>query len=590
MLSDTLKKQISLLPDKPGVYLMKDKDDKIIYIGKAKLLSRRVSQYFLRPQSGKVAAMVSHVDHFETIVLKTDKEAFILEQNLIQTHYPRYNIMLMDDSHYPYIALKKGNDPYLKIARSAKEKGYFYFGPFPGGSHAKEVLNLLNYIYPTRKCRVIPSKPCLYYSLGQCLGPCINKIDEEVTKSLYDKIKLFLGGDTSEEKVKLKKKMEEAIEDLNFELAEECKKTLDAIDHVTAKQNVELAMEDSDFDVVSFAEREAYMAIAILTYRGGVLLGKNVHVVARFDAIEEQVLDLLEQYYASHDAPKVIVGRIDSIKELENELDSVKVIIPKEGRYLDMVHLSELNARSELDSHFASARLHDDDLALLEELKTLLKMEKTPYRIELFDNSHFNGDSPVAGMVCYINGEPAKKMYRRYHLEKKDAGDDYHSMVEVVSRRYSRLKEEGSSYPELILTDGGITQVHATLEALAKVEVSIPVFGLYKNDKHQTEGLIDKDGSTYPLERKGRLFFLLMRMQDEVHRYAIAFHKEARGKKMVKSILDDISGLGEKRKELLRTHYPTLEEMMMASREELSQILPKEVADHVYSKLHKEGE
>ena len=585
MLSETLRKQIDLLPDKPGVYLMKDKDDKIIYIGKAKSLTRRVSQYFLRPQSGKVAAMVSHVDHFDTVILKSDKEAFILEQNLIQTHYPRYNIMLMDDSHYPYIALKKGNDPYLKIARNSKEKGYFFFGPFPASSYAKEVLRLLNTIYPTRKCRNIPKKPCLYYSLGQCLAPCVNKLDPEVTSSLYNKIKAFLGGDTAEEKAKLRAKIEEAAENLNFELADELKKTLLAIDHVTAKQTVELPGYSSDFDVVSFAEREGYMALAILTYRGGILLGKSVHVLPRFDEIDAQVLDLLEQYYASHEYPKEIVGRVESIKDLESELDGVKVIIPKEGRYLDMIHLSELNARSELDAHFASARLHDDNLALLEELSSLLGIS-VPYRIELFDNSHWNGDNPVAGMVCYINGEKAKKMYRKYHLREEDAGDDYHSMVEIVTRRYSRIKEEGGEYPDLILTDGGLPQVHATLEALDSLEIQIPVFGLYKNDKHQTEGLIDKDGNTYPLDRKSPLFFFLMRMQDEVHRYAISFHTLSRSKSMTKSILDDIPGLGDKRKALLRSHYPSLEEMLSASVDELSQLLPGEVADAVYAKLH----
>ena len=588
MISEKLKTLIDNLPHRPGVYQMKDKDDKIIYIGKAKDLYKRVSQYFLRPQTGKVAAMVSHVDHFSTILLSSDKEAFILEQNLIQTYYPRYNILLMDDSHYPYIALKKGKDPYLKIARNSKDRGYFYFGPFPGGSEAKETLRLLNTIYPTRKCRNIPNKPCLYYSLGTCLAPCINKIKEEQLEELYNDIKSFLGGDTSKEKNAIKEKMEKAAEDLNFELAEEYRKTLKAIDYVTSRQNVETPMGKEDYDIVAFAEREGYRSLCVLTYRKGVLLGKNVHVVPSFGDIPDQILDLMEQYYSTHEAPRVLVSRLPSLTALSEEIEGLKeVLIPKEGKFVEMVNLSELNARNELDSHFMSARLDDDKLALLEELGDLLHID-TPYRIELFDNSHLQGSNPVAGMVCYINGEKAKKMYRKYHLKEEDAGDDYHSMVEVVTRRYKRLKEENEEFPSLILTDGGLPQVHATLEALSNLEITIPVYGLFKNDRHQTNGLIDKDGNTYPLERNSKLFFFLMRMQDEVHRYAISFHKQRRSASLTASILDGIEGLGDKRKALLREHYLTLDSLLNATEEELNQLLPSEVSARLYAKLHEE--
>ena len=584
-LSQKLKTAIDLLPHKPGVYQMKDAEDTIIYIGKAKDLYKRVSQYFLRPQEGKVAAMVSHVDHFEIIVLHSDKEAFILEQNLIQTHYPRYNILLMDDSHYPYIALKRGNDPYLKIARNSNDKHYFYFGPFPGSSQAREAIRLLNSIYPTRKCMHVPAKPCLYYSLGNCLAPCIHTLKEEDTLSLYNDIKRFLGGDTSKEKALLKEKIGKACEELNFELAEEYKKTLEAIDYATAKQHVEMPMENGDFDVVAFVEREGYRSIAVLTYRGGILLGKNVHVVPSFGEASEQALDLMEQYYSNHEPPKEVVSRLASLEELTAEIDGLSFLLPKEGRYLEMVNLAELNARNELDSHFASARLHDDNQSLLEELGKLLNI-KTPYRIELFDNSHLQGSDPVAGMVVYINGEKAKKFYRKYHLKEEDAGDDYHSMVEVVTRRYGRIKEEGGAFPDLLLTDGGIAQVHACKEALSSLEVDFPVFGLYKNDKHQTEGLIDENGATYPIKRSSKLFFLLMRMQDEVHRYAISFHKQMRSSSLTKSILDDIDGLGEKRKAMLRSHYDTLDALLNASIEELSQLLPQNVAEALFNKLH----
>lgn len=586
VLSEKIKALIALLPDKPGVYQMKDADDRIIYIGKAKNLKRRVSQYFLRPQSGKVAAMVSHVDHFDFIIVGSDKEAFILEMNLIQTHYPRYNIMLMDDSHYPYIALKRHGDPMLKIARNTKDPNYFYFGPFPAASSATETINLLNKIYPTRKCRHIPNKPCLYYSLGQCLAPCIKPLEREQADKLYADIKKFLNGDTSEAVASLKKKMADASERMDFETAAEYKRSIDALDHIVSRQSVEIASSIKDGDVFAFSTRDGYLCLAILTYRRGMLLGKATHVVNSFLEPEEQAIDLIGQYYQNHELPPVIVGRIPGLKEeIESIYDDVEVIVPEEGRLSDVISIASLNARQGLDAHFLTARLEDDNAALLDELGSLLHIP-TPYRIELFDNSHLQGSSPVGAMVCYVNGVPAKKMYRKFNLPEEVAGDDYHSMVHVTHRRYARLKEEGQFYPDLILTDGGLAQVHATLEGLTKAEVDIPVFGLFKNDKHQTSGLIDKDGNTYELDRKSPLFFLLMRMQDEVHRYAITFHKQKRSKAMTNSLFDGIPGLGDKRREKLVSTYPSIDALMGASVAELSQIVPEESAKALYARLH----
>lgn len=586
MLSEKLTRLIALLPDKPGVYQMKDASDTIIYIGKAKNLKKRVSQYFLRPQEGKVAAMVSHVDHFDFIIVSSEKEAFILEMNMIQTHYPRYNIMLMDDSHYPYLALKRHGDPLLKIARNTKDPKYFYFGPFPNASSCYQMIDLLNKIYPTRKCKNIPSKACIYYSMGQCLGPCIHAIPKEKFDSLYSDIKRFLGGDTSEAKNMLKERMNEAVERLDFESASEYKKSLDAIDYVTDKQNVEIAGDTTSRDVIAYAEREGYRSLAILTYRRGLLLGKNTHVVASFGSAEEQIPELLLQYYSNHETPKELVARLPSVKEEIEPVFDIEVVVPKEGRLSDMVAMADLNARQSLDAHFMTARLEDDSLALLESLGEILHIP-TPFRIELFDNSHLQGSSPVGAMVCYINGAPAKKMYRKFHLREEDAGDDYHSMVEVISRRYGRLKEEGLSYPDLILTDGGLAQVHAAKEGLQKAGVDgIPVYGLFKNNKHQTEGLIDGDGNRYPLDSKSPLFFFLMRMQDEVHRFAISFHRQQRSKSMKNDLFDGVEGIGDKRKEVLRRHYPTIDSLLAASVEELAQLIPLESAKILFEKLH----
>ena len=421
--------------------------------------------------------------------------------------------------------------------------------------------------------------------MGQCLAPCIHELDPEETNRLYFDIKKFLGGDNSEVKADLKRRMAEASERLDFETAAEYKKTLDALEYTAAKQTVELTADATPRDVFAFAEREGYRSLAILTYRRGMLLGKTSHVVASFGEIEEQMADLILQYYQNHDLPKEVVARLDGLKDELESVYEVEVLSPKEGRLLEMIHIAELNARQSLDAHFMTARLEDDNLSLLEELGRLLSLP-TPYRIELFDNSHLQGSSPVGAMVCFINGSPAKKMYRKFHLAEEDAGDDYHSMVEITSRRYGRLKEEGLEYPDLILTDGGLPQVHATLQGLAKVGVEIPVYGLFKNDKHQTEGLIDKDGNTFAIDAKSPLFFLLMRMQDEVHRFAISFHRQQRSKAMAASVFDGVPGLGEKRREMLRKHYPTLEALLNAPLSELSQIIPEDSAKALHEKLH----
>ena len=583
-LSKKLKTQISLLPTKPGVYLMKDASDKIIYVGKAKNLKNRVSQYFLRPQSGKVFAMVTHVDHFDFIIVHSEKEAFILEMNLIQTHYPRYNIMLMDDSHYPYIALRR-KDAFLKIARRADDKKYYYFGPFPNSSDAYKTIDLINSLYPTRKCKTLGKKICLYYHLGQCLGPCEKDIPEETYKGLYESIKSLLEGNIEPIKKELKEKMLKASEELRFEDAALYKSSIDSLERTVAKQSVEASTDKTNRDVFAYATRDSYLGLSILTIRGGRLLGKKNIVVQSFGEPHEQATELIEGYYQNNDLPSEIVCNISGFAEDFLPIyPDTKIVSPKEGRLYELLDMASLNARQGLDAHFMSARLEDDNEALLEELGDILHI-KTPFRIELFDNSHLQGSSPVGAMVCYINGEPAKGMYRKFHLDEENAGDDYHSMVEVVTRRYKRLKEENLSYPDLILTDGGLTQVHATLEALNSIEVDIPVYGLYKNDKHQTEGIIDKDGNTYPLSATSPLFFLLMRMQDEVHRFAISFHKKERSKKMKQSVFDDVKGLGEKRKEILRKNYPTIDSLKNASLSELEQLLPHEVAISLLEKL-----
>ncbi len=582
-MTEKVKTCIANLKHLPGVYLMHDKDDNIIYVGKAKDLFKRVSQYFLRPQSGKVFKMVQNVDYFETIITANEKEALVLEMNLIQKYYPRYNILLKDGSHYPYIALKKKGDPILQIKRNDKDKNYDYFGPFPNSGAAFQTISLLNKVFPIRKCQTLPSTTCLYYHLGQCLGPCVNKIDDATFEQMREDIKSFMRGNNQKQKAEIKEKMLKASENLEFETANEYKKILDAIEHINVQQNVENS-DKKDRDIFAFSSRQGYLALAVLSYRKGLLLGKQVFTVEEFGDNEEQVADLILQFYQKYPTPSEVVINNKTIINLLNDLLDASVVEMTKGKVHELVINAKENADNALDEYFLSARLDSNKLEMLEELGNIIDIP-TPLHIELFDNSHIQGAFPVGAMVAFINGEPAKKLYRRFLINHEESRDDLASMKEVVYRHYKRLVDEEKKLPDLLLVDGGLNQINAAALALLEAGANVPLFGLYKNDKHQTSGLIDGSGKTYELNNKN-LFFMLTRMQDEVHRFAIAFHKEKRNKGMKVSILDDIPGLGEKRKEMLLRAYQDLNALKNASIEEFSQILPPEVARALYNKLH----
>ena len=582
-MTEKIKVLIENLKHSPGVYLMHDKNDTVIYVGKAKDLYKRVSQYFLRPQSGKVFKMVQNVDYFETIIVQNEKEALVLEMNLIHQYMPRFNVLLKDGSHYPYIAIKKSGDVMLTIKRNNKDKKYNYFGPYPNSGAAYEVVDLINRIFPTRKCNTLPSSPCLYYHLGQCLAPCINKIEEEVYVEMRNNIKDFLKGNNQSYIREIKNKMIEASNSQNYEMAKEYKKILDSINHINLSQSVETT-DKIDRDIFAYSSREGYLALAFLIYRKGQLLGKEAHIVEKFGDEEEQVSELITQLYTRLPEPKeVVINSSKIVEELSSFLTSDVVSVTR-GKIYDLLLSAKANADNALDEYFLSSKLDTDKIALLNELGEMLGIE-TPYHIELFDNSHLQGSSPVGAMVAYVNGEPKKDLYRRFKIEHEESRDDFASMVEVITRHYLRSKNENRKYPDLILVDGGLPQVHAATEALEKIEVNIPVYGLYKNDKHSTSGIIDINGKEYPIENK-KLFFLLTRMQDEVHRFAISFHREKRNKAMTVSIFDDIKGLGNKRKELLLKSYPDIVALKQASLEELSQLIPPLVAEELYNKIH----
>ena len=582
-MNEKLLNEIKLLPNKPGCYLMHDFDNNIIYVGKAKNLKNRVSQYFNRPHTGKTAAMVSHVDHFEIIITRTEKEAFILESNLIQKHLPRYNILLKDDKHYPYIAIHRVKDPYISIARNLKDKKCDYFGPFPESSNAYEMINILNNFYPLRKCHQVPKSPCLYYHLGKCLAPCINKINDEQYKIVIDEIKQFLRGDNKKIVQDVKDKIKESSEKLDFETAEEYKKILDSLNHINDKQDVELISKD-DIDVFGYFIRDGYISLAILIIRKGILIAKKNYVYELIGGIEEFIPEIIFQYYQHNLIPKGIIVGNREIKESLESIFQISVNNPTKGKLFDLINVAQINAKEGLDEHFMSARLDDDKLQILEDLGKLLNI-KTPYRIELFDNSHLQGTNAIGAMVCFINGEPNKKMYRKFNIESDNKKDDLSSMKEVLTRRYTRIKEEDQKYPDLILLDGGLEQIEAAKEVIQNLELNISLAGLAKNEKHRTNSLINSNGDVIDLSKNKPLFFMLTRMQDEVHRYAISTHRNKRNKSMFASIFDNIPGLGEKRIELLVKTYPTISELKNASLIELEQIIPKESANALYNKL-----
>lgn len=579
-----LTEKINLLPDKPGSYQMKDKDNNIIYVGKAKSLLKRVKQYFTRPQQGKVMRMVLEINDFDIIETHSEKEALLLEISLIHKYHPKYNIMLMDDKMYPYIALKKEGDPFLKIARSDKEKGYYFFGPYPNSSSAYKTIDLLNKVFSLRKCKNIPSKPCLYYHLGQCLAPCINKIDDENLSKLRNSIIQFLKGDTSTIKNELTSKMKLYSSKLEFEKANETKKIIDDINNTTSSQKI-IFEDHIDRDIIAYSLREGYICIVFLLYRKGILLGKKSYVEELDGEVFETVENLIMQFYSKNNVPKeLIVPDKDLIEIISSSLNT-KCHFPERGIKKDLLTLAISNSKQMLDEHFQTAQLEDDTLLLLEQLQKKLGMKNTPLDIELYDNSHTSGYDCVGAMVKFINGKKSKENYRKFKIKQENKQDDLASMKEVLTRRFTRLKEENSKFPDLIIVDGGFNQCEVALSV--KFEMNAPVFiaGLEKNDKHETDSLINAEtGEIIPLEKGSPLFFLLMRMQDEVHRYAITYHRNKREKSKYKTIYDDIKGIGEKRKMKLLELFPTIESLENVREEELLQIINKESIDELFRK------
>ena len=577
-----IEDKLAILPALPGCYLMKNKQGEIIYVGKAKKLKNRVRQYFHGAHDFKTTRLVANIDDFEYIVCGSEKEALLLEINLIKKHTPQYNIMFMDDKTYPYLKLTKEKAPLLRVVRNTKDKKATYFGPFPDSSAAYDTQKLLNRIYPLRKCNRLPKKECLYYHMGQCLAPCVNVIDEQVYADMAQGIRKFLRGDVKGIVERLKAEMKEASEALQFEKAQEKLSLIQAIEHVTARQQIDFK-DHKDRDVFGYHVDKGYISIQGFFMRGGKLIERTLSITPLYEDAMEAFQSFVLQYYTNNPLPQeILLPKEYDVEHLVQILDT-KIVQPIRGDKLKLVEMVLANAKNSHEQKFEliSRKDHRREEGM-QQLCQLLGKEI--HRIELFDNSHISGAYNVSGMVVYKDGEPSKQDYRTYRLQEYRS--DLDSMKEVIYRRYVRLLKERGKFPDLLIVDGGWLQIEAAKEIIDALEVSITVCGLAKDDNHRTSNLMDSEGRVLTVSKESSLFFLLTQMQDEVHRFAISYHRRLRGKGMTKSILDEVEGIGNVRKKKIWNHFKSLKRLKQASVEEIAAVVPMQVAQSVYNILH----
>ena len=587
------KEKLAQIPNKPGSYQMRNKDGIIIYVGKAKNLHRRVNSYFNRTQTGKTAKMVSEIADFTYIVTATELESLLLEINLIKQYNPKYNVLLKDDKSYPYIEYIEKPYPKLKVSRYLqirKKDHKKLFGPYPNAYAARRIVNLLNRLYPLKKCDGNPKKVCLYYHIGECLGYCEKNIDQEKLKKMQEDILGFLNGNDKILKDKILEKMDSYSKALNFELALELKKELDYINIVLSKQKITL-QDLTNRDCIGYYFNNGYISVQILFIRNGKIVGGHTDLFPVVSDLEEEMDSYITRFYARHEIPKeILVSEEIASSVLQNYFEN-KLVVPQKGLKKKLVEMATENARINLENELElvlKKEYFTEDAN--EELRKILHLD-TLDRIDLFDNSNLFGDWSVSGMVVFKNGVPAKNEYRKYKISF-DKNDDYGMMREVIYRRYQRALVEKTELPNLIIVDGGVGQIHACKEVLEALNLPIKVCGLKKNDKHRTNDLVDGDTlELIDIQKDSNVFHYLTRMQDEVHRYTITYHRTVRSKGSISSVLDNIPGIGAKRKKELIKTFGSVTKMENASLEELSKILPKEVAIslHDYLKSRKEA-
>ena len=589
-MNNLIKSKLELLPTSPGCYIHKDKNGTIIYVGKAKNLRNRVRSYFRGSHDTKTEALVSEIVDFEFIVTESNIEALLLEINLIKENKPKYNIMLKDDKSYPFIKITNERYPRLIITRQVKKDGGLYFGPYPDVGAANEIKRLLDRIFPFRKCTNPPSKVCFYYHLGQCMAHTVCHKDEAYFKGMAQEVSDFLKGQDDKIIDELRLKMNTAAQNMEFERAAEYRDLIQAIGTLRTKQRV-MAKDLQNRDVFGYYVDKGWMCVQVFFVRQGKLIERDVNLFPYYNDPDEDFLTYVGQFYQekSHLIPNEILIPQDIDEEAVKALVDTKVLKPQRGEKKQLVNLAIKNARVSLEQKFnLLEKSMEKTQGAIENLGKLLQIP-TPVRIESFDNSNIMGTSPVSAMVVFVNGKPSKKDYRKYKIKTVVGPDDYASMREVIRRRYSRVMRDGLTPPDLIVIDGGQGQVNIAKQVIQEeLGLDIPIAGLQKNDKHQTHELLFGDPlQVIELSRTSQEFFLLQRIQDEVHRFAITFHRQLRSKNSFSSQLDGIEGLGPKRKQLLMKHFKSLTKIKEATVDEIVTVgIPRAVAEAVQAKLH----
>ena len=582
-----IKEKLSLVPQLPGCYLMKNIDNVIIYVGKAKKLKNRLSSYFRGKHSGKTAKLVSEIVDFDYIVVNSEIESLVLENNLIKQYDPKYNILLRDDKSYPYIELSNDIVPKLSIVRSInrKKNHNHLYGPYPNVTAARETVNLLNRMYPLRKCNTYNKKPCLYYHINQCLGYCTNKIDIDKINKMKNEIIKFLKGDHSIVSEKITSEMYLESSKMNYEKAKELKELLDYINITLTKQQVEMG-DNKDRDIFGYYEEKGYLSIQVFFIRGSKLVGKHSKIFPLVDEVEESFISYISTFYDKDIIPpsEILVPNNIDTEILSNYLN-LKVLTFEKGNKKKIIDMACNNAKMLLHEKFELIK--KDEAKTIEandELKNILGMSKLD-RIEIFDNSNLFGSFNVSGMVVFIDGKPNKNEYRKYKISV-DKNDDYGTMREVIYRRYFRVLKDNLDRPDLIIVDGAKGQMNIAREVLSSLNLDIPVIGLKKDDKHATNKLLAHEPIIeIDIDKNSNLFHYLERMQDEVHNFTINYHKQLRSKGSLESVLSNIDGIGDKRRLMLMKKYRSVSKMKEASLEQLKNDLPEKIADNLYNFL-----
>ncbi|WP_270382813.1 excinuclease ABC subunit UvrC [Ligilactobacillus salivarius] len=584
MATQHIENKLKLLPDLPGCYMMKDINSRIIYVGKAKNLKNRVRSYFKSSHEGKTAKLVSEIRDFETIITSTDKEAFLLEITLIQKHKPYYNIKLKRGTGYPYIKITHEKDPQLKIVSQVKKDGGYYFGPYPNVYAATETLQLLQKVYPLRRCNGYQKRPCLYYHMGQCLGACFKEVPQSEYEKQIKKIKSFLNGNVSKIKKELEQKMETASENLEFERAAEIRDQIHYVEMTVEKQKI-ISNDNTPRDLFAFYMNKGWLSLQIFSIRQARLMKREKRLFPCIDTPEAELESFILQFYNQKNRilPKEILIPSGMDKETLSEILGIPVKTPQRGQKRDLLEMAQKNAKLVLEEKFRLLELDErKTTGAMNEITDALGLPNG-HRIEAFDHSHLQGEDLVSAMVCFIDGRPEKTEYRKYKLKNVDHADEAASTREVIYRRYSRLLKEKANLPDLILMDGASIQINAAVDVLHnQLGIDIPVAGMVKNDRHKTADLMTENDEKIGLDPKSEGFYLLQRIQDEVHRFAITFHRQVRSKNSLASRLERIQGVGPKTRIKLLRNYGSLKNISAASVEDLESLgISKKVAQTI---------